>query len=128
MMKIKKCWKLFCALFPSRVPISGVTEFNAWADSIIEIGAFPTQHRDSIVFALASMVMHLGQSGFLNAYKPKMYFILAVRAGAAKQIASAVFQEIKLRQQAELAAAKKLAEDTAAKENGSEKDQKAPNA
>lgn len=112
-MKIKHYIKLFLALFPSKVP-TAMSEFNDWADSIIEIGNFPTKHRDSIIFALATMIMHLGQSGFSNVYKPKMFFILAIKAGAAKQIASGIFQEVKTRQKQEAeAAAKKLAEDTA---------------
>lgn len=94
-------------IFPSPIP-TGMTEFNAWVDSLIAIYTLPTADRDSIVFAVASMIMHLGPT---TAYKPKLYFVLALRSGAAKQIAHGAFSEIKMRQQAALA--QKPAEVTA---------------
>ena len=81
-------------LFPTAIP-QGVTEFNAWSESIINtynIQADP----DSIKFALATMILH---SGPTTAYKPKFSYFLMIRAGMAKQVAGAVFQDIKTKQQ-----------------------------
>jgi len=86
------------ALFPSAMPI-GLAEHKAWADSIISLYDFPDN--DSVRFALATMVLHLGPTA---AYRSKFYFSIMLKAGAAKQVASAVFQEIKIKQQAEVTA------------------------
>ena len=94
--KIRKYFRLICNFFPSRVP-QGVEEHTAWATSIIEDYGFP--ENDSVRFALATMVMHLGPTA---AYRSKFYFALLVKAGAAKQVASQVFHDIKARQQDEL--------------------------
>lgn len=93
-------------VFPTAVP-TGTEEFHAWADSIIDTYPLPTADVDSIKYALATMVMHLGPT---QAYKSKLYFALALRAGAAKQIAGGVFSEIRERHQKAQAAAAKAAE------------------
>lgn len=94
MNKMKTLLNLFLALFPTKLP-QGMSEFDTWADSLIAIANFPTSDSDSIKYALATMIMHTGST---TAYKPKMYFIMAIKAGAAKQVASGVFQQIKHRQ------------------------------
>ncbi|CAM6005203.1 unnamed protein product [Sphagnum balticum] len=76
-------------------PKIGMAAFETWAKSIIDTYGFPDN--DSIRFALATMIMH---SGPTDAYRPKRYFALCVKAGMAKQIASAQFTAIKERQQA----------------------------
>jgi hypothetical protein len=87
---------------PTALP-TGLTEFTAWADSIIELsGKFADI--DSMRFVLASSVVHLGSD---KAYVPKRHFVKILRKGAANQVASFIFQEIKQKQ--------KLAEETAAK-------------
>lgn len=109
---IKKFFTQVLTLIPTRLP-QGMSEFQEWVDSIIAIGDFPESlTRDSVEFSLATMVMHLGPTA---AYKPKAYFIVAVKAAAAKQVANAAFYELKLRQRAEAAAAeeKQRAEATA---------------
>lgn len=103
---MKKLFALILALVPSKLP-QGVAEFNAWADDLIELYNFPTADTDSIKFALASIIMHLGAQ---SAFKSKFYFYLTISAGAAKQVAGAVFYEIKTQQQA-----KQQAEAAAAK-------------
>lgn len=95
-------------LFPSRLP-TGVTEFNAWADSIASTYRLPTADQDSVRFSLASQIMHLGPTADS---KPKYYFVRAIRAGAAKQIAGNAFYEIKSKHQAAQKAAQ-AAEATA---------------
>jgi hypothetical protein len=78
--------------FPSPVP-QGVAEFEAWSSSIIQTYGFPDN--DSVRFALATMILHSGPTA---AYASKRYFAVMVKAGAAKQVASQVFTDIKQRQ------------------------------
>lgn len=103
--KLKKLARQVRYALPSRLP-QGVSEFDTWADSIINTYDLPTSDRDSILFALSTMIMHLGPS---DAYKPKLYFAIAIRAGAAKQVASSHFQAIKVRQREAEQAAKAAA-------------------
>lgn len=98
--------------FPSATPV-GITEFDQWAQSIIDTYK-PAADDVSVKFALCAMLMRLGPT---EAYKPKRYFALALHKGAASQIANGVMYEIKTKQ-AELEkqaqeAAKKSAEATA---------------
>lgn len=93
-------------LFPSALP-QGVQEFHAWTDSIVSTWDLPTTDRDSLTFMLGSMIMHAGPT---EARKPKYFYVLSIRAAAAKQVAGACFHEVKLRQQA---AQKAQAEATA---------------
>lgn len=92
--KLKKLYRQFRGLFPSKLPI-GYTEFDAWAQSIICTYPMPTQHRDSILWSLSNMVMHLGPK---DAYKSKFFFFLMLHASATKQIAHGIFSEVKTRQ------------------------------
>lgn len=91
---------------------TGVQEFHEWAESFITIygDALPTQHVDSIKFALASQIMHLGEA---TAFASRDEFYNRLVAGAAKQVAHHVFTEIKLKQQAAI----KAAEEEAKKAN-----------
>lgn len=90
--KIRLVLQRIRALFPSPVP-QGITEFEAWASSIIAMYGFPDN--DSVRFALATMIMHSGPTA---AYKSKHYFAVMIKAGAAKQVAAQVFQDIKNKQ------------------------------
>jgi hypothetical protein len=94
-MNIKRLLKQIRAFFPSALP-NGLGTFNAWAESFSEIYVLPTQDQDSIKYALATMILHLGDK---IAYRPKHTFYLMLKAAAAKQVAGAAFQEIKARQQ-----------------------------
>lgn len=91
------------AFFPSEMP-QGVSAHKDWANSIISIYGFPDN--DSVRFALASMVLH---DGPMAAYRSKFRYALMVKAGAAKQVASHQFTEIKLKQQAEATASQVVA-------------------
>jgi hypothetical protein len=101
--KLKKLLKQVRARFPSKLPV-GMSEFDAWADSIIDTYTLATKNKDSIKFTLATSVMHLKEK---DAFIPKHHFYLILEAAAAKQIAGATFMQIKER----AASAEKAAAD-----------------
>lgn len=99
--------KRILSYFPSSLPV-GMTEFIVWADSILELSG-DYADRDSMLFALSSMVIHADSKyGAL----PKNYFVTRLRKVAANQVCSQVFQDVKMRQ-AEAQAKLKQAEETA---------------
>lgn len=88
-----KFFKVARSYFPSKLPV-GMSEFDAWADSIIELsGQFADV--DSMKFAIASIVIHLPPT---RSSVPKSYFVKSMRKSAANQVASQFFQDIKLKQ------------------------------
>ncbi len=96
--------KQILSRFPSKLPV-GVAQFEAFCDEIIAL-AGNYADRDSMVFAIASMLIHAPHDkGSLS----KHYFVVRLRKSAANQIASQAFQEIKTKQS-------KPAEDTAPQE------------
>lgn len=103
---MKLAIKRLLSYCPTPLPV-GLTEFNTWADSIIELGG-QYADQDSLRFAIASMVIHLpaGTGGI-----SKNHFVKGLRKSAANQVASQVFQDIKAKQQALLE--KQQAEATA---------------
>lgn len=101
MPKLILMWKRFLANRSTRLPV-GLAEFNAWADSIAELTG-PIADEVSMKFALASILIHAdAKHGAL----PKSYFVDRLIKSAANQVASQVFQDLKLAQDA----AKKAAE------------------
>jgi hypothetical protein len=97
MTRIKLTLNRLLSLIPTKLPV-GLTEFNAWADSIIELGG-QYADQDSLRFAIASMVIHLpAGTGSIS----KNHFVKGLRKSAANQVASQVFQDIKAKQQAVL--------------------------
>lgn len=106
MIQQLKLIKRLLSYFPTPLPV-GLSQFNTWADSIIELSG-DYADRDSMTFAIASMVIHLPAG---TASVPKNFFVKSLRKSAANQVASQVFQDIKSKQ-AE-AMAKLKAEDTA---------------
>jgi hypothetical protein len=101
--------KKILSYLPTKLPV-GLTEFNTWADSIIELsGQFAD--RDSMVFAISSILIHADSKyGAL----PKKYFVDRLRKSAANQVASQAFQDIKQRQDTAIKAEQqKQAEATA---------------
>lgn len=101
--------KKIASLFPTKLPV-GLAEFNEWSDSIIELsGKFADE--DSLKFAIASMVMHLGPQ---RSSVPKNYFVSSLRKTAANQVAGQVFLDIKEKQKAQQEAAKTAAQSTTA--------------
>lgn len=103
--KIGRVFNQLKGLFPSALP-QGMSEFEAWSKSITETYALPTQDETSIRHTLATMIINLGPT---VSRKPKYYFVVALRASAAKQIAGAIFYEIQMAkrkaQEAEMAKA-----------------------
>lgn len=91
--------------FPAPLP-RGMEEFETWSNALIVTYDLPDN--DSIKFALATMILHLGPT---ECDKPKRYFARAVLKGMAAQVASAVMYNLKEKQKAEEAA--KLAVVTA---------------
>lgn len=111
--KIKRIMNQIKGLIPTAVPV-GMSEFQTWADSILDTYPLPADS-DSIKFSLATVIMHLGPTA---AYRSKFYFFLVLRAGMAKQVAGAVFQDIKLKQMARLKAEQEATQVQTAADNG----------
>lgn len=93
---LKRKFNQFLGLFPTKLPV-GMSEFQTFVDSLQSTYTLPTEDRDSIEFAVATMVMRLGPQ---TAFKSKFYFYISINAGCAKQIAGTAFHDIKVRQQA----------------------------
>ncbi len=106
MQKVKRLLNQILGFIPSRLP-QGMSEFDAWADSITATYKLPTLDRDSVVFVLASTIMRLDPG---VVYRPKVYFVHILQNSAAKQIAGAQFSALKQKQ-----AAQQQAEATALK-------------
>jgi hypothetical protein len=86
-----------------QLPI-GMEQFEEMAKQVIEKSGLPDN--DSVRFALATAVIHFPQE------KPELsieYFARVLRRGAANQVAAQVFQDLKLKQQAAIEAAKAAA-------------------
>lgn len=118
-------FKRLMSRFPTKLPV-GLTEFNAWASSIIDLsGRFADD--TSMKFVLASELMH---SDAKKGSVPKNYFVSRCRKLAANQTAGYILQEIKAEQEKLKAAdaAKLAAEATAAlpKEAAVEAEQQTP--
>lgn len=86
------------SLFPTKLPI-GQQEFNDWAVSIRSLvgPGFEQVPDDVFNFVLSNNIIHLGPQADRV---PKNYFVKAIRKGAANQVASQVFQDVKARQKA----------------------------
>ena len=107
--------KRLMSYFPTKLPV-GVTEFDKWADSILDLSGRYAKE-DDMKWALANMVIHADSKfGAL----PKNYFVNRLRKAAANQIASNVFQTIKLKQEAEKAAQTEAAKLTQAEATAAE--------
>lgn len=107
--KIKRKFNQLRGLLPSQLP-TGATEFEAWVTSIMETYDLPTRSRSDVMFIIATSMMHLGPT---VDRKAKYFFVKTLRAGAAKQVAAAAFQEVKKAQLAAAQAAQTSAEATA---------------
>lgn len=84
-------------MFPTALP-QGRTEFDAWAERIFNAWTLPTDSIRDVRYMLATMVIHLGAQ---VSRKPDYFFVVSIRAAAAKQVSAAVFQEIKQAQMEE---------------------------
>ncbi len=90
---MKRAIKRLLANLPSKLP-QGMTEFDTWSNDIIDTYEMP--NNDSIKFALAVAILHLKAE---DGYKPKAYFGRVLIKGAASQIAGAIMQDCKKRQE-----------------------------
>ena len=97
--------KKILSYVPEPLPV-GMTEFNKFADEIIDL-AGNYADKDSMTWAIASQIIHSSKSSI-----SKHQFVCQLRKAAANQIASQVFQDIKIKQAevAKLAQEAKLAE------------------
>lgn len=94
MKRLRLLLKLILSYLPTPLPV-GTTQFEAFADSIIEISG-QYADKDSMRFAIASMIIHADHKA---ARLSKQYFVQRLRKSAANQIASQVFQDIKQKQE-----------------------------
>jgi hypothetical protein len=109
MNKLKCVFTRVLSYFPSKLPV-GMSHYKTWSDSVVKLIG-PIANNEDLQFCIASEVIRLGPSVCSIS---KNYFVKRVRSGAAKQIAGAVFTEIKENQKAaQKAALLKQAEDTA---------------
>jgi hypothetical protein len=85
---------------PRPLPM-GRDDFHVWADRIISGTLLPESHienfkskeifHESLKYALATMLMHLGPT---ESHKPDTYFIHSLRKSAVNQIADTIRKEI----------------------------------
>lgn len=101
LQNIKRYFYQFLGLFPSPVPV-GRTEFETWSKSIFDTYTLPTKDLRSVRFTLTTILMGLKTN---DSSKPKYYFVKVCRAAASKQVAGAIWQEIKAAHKAEEEAA-----------------------
>lgn len=102
--KIKQFLSKLRNFLPSALP-RGMSDFDSWSDDVISTYDLPAN--DSIKFALATMILHLGPT---DSHKSKRYFAKCVLKGMSAQVASSVMYTLKEKQKAEEVAAKQLAE------------------
>lgn len=95
--------KRILSLVPTRLPV-GMAELDIYCDEVIELTG-PLADRDSMIFVIATTIMHLGPQ---RSHVPKNYFVRTLLVAAAKQLSSQAFQDVKQRQ-AEAAEQAKLA-------------------
>lgn len=81
---------------PRPLPM-GQKEFVEWTDRIISGALIPCEDRDSLVAALAAMLMQLGPT---ESHKPDAFFIHSLRKAAANEVAHANFQALKKKKEA----------------------------
>jgi SNF2 family DNA or RNA helicase len=105
LLKLKSILNWLLTFLPSPLPV-GVKEFESWSSSIIQAYGLPDN--DSVRFALATQIMHLGPT---EANKPRRYFGLCLLKGAATQVAYGVMGELKEKQKREEEARQKAAQD-----------------
>lgn len=118
--KLKRLLNYLLSFLPSQLPV-GLTEYHKFTDSIIDLVG-PIADNDSLKWAISNQIIHLKPQQDSVA---KRYFVKSLRKAAANQVASAVFQEIKNKQQ-EAFAAQQQAVATASQDVASDVNQTAP--
>lgn len=87
-------------IFPRRLP-QGMAEQNALIDRLMALYDLPTKVRDDISFVVAGTILRFNEN---TVYKSDWYFVSVIRAVVAKQLAGAMFTEVKNRQKEKAAA------------------------
>lgn len=91
--QIKNAYQKVLSFIPQRLPV-GLTEFDAWADSIIELaGRFADNN--SLKYVLSDIIMRLKPT---QDKVSKHYFVKSLRKAAANQIAAQQMYQIKMQQ------------------------------
>lgn len=107
-MNVKKLlvnvFKRILGFFPTKLP-QGMTEFNTWSDSIIEVYQ-PKADKRSVKFVLSALLMRLGP---VECRKSNRYFSLSLQRGAIGEVAAHIMKQMKDEQQAEFEASQKAA-------------------
>ena len=98
-----KSIKRLLAHIPTKLP-QGMTSFEDWSNDIIDTYDMPSN--DSVKFAIAVAILHLKSD---EGYKAKAYFGNILIKGASSQIAQAVMQDCKARQELAIKAANEAA-------------------
>lgn len=108
---LKKILNKFLSYLPTPLPM-GMTAYLEWSKSIADLLGPITSIESDLHFCISAEVIRLGPSVWCVS---KHYFVRRVRAGVAKQIAGAVFTDIKEKdKQLKAAEAARSAEVTAA--------------
>jgi len=106
-------WLKIVAKFPTHLPV-GVQEFEAWAKKIIAL-AGPIADEASMKYVLAAQILSIKP----NISKvPMNEFVSSLRKAASNQVASAVFADIKTKQQEATVANTQTAAETALTSQG----------
>ncbi len=98
--KLKHLIDLIWGLLPQPLPL-GMAEFDLWTTRIIR--TYGLLDNDSVRFALATMIMHVGPQ---SSRKSPLYFAKTAKKGMANQIAHGYMQNLKEKQALEMAAEK----------------------
>ena len=94
--KIKRNYALLRAFFPTRLP-QGMTEFNEFADSIIDLYDFPKDN-DGYINMIATMIQHFDRTVHATS---KYNFSRLMRKAVANEVAYYVIQDLKLKKKKE---------------------------
>ena len=94
--KIKRNYALLRAFFPSQLP-QGMTEFNEFADSIIDLYNFPKDN-DGYINMIATMIQHFDRTVHATS---KYNFSRLMRKAVANEVAYYVIQDLKLKKKKE---------------------------
>lgn len=94
--KIKRNYALLRAFFPTRLP-QGMTEFNEFAASIIDLYDFPKDN-DGYIHMIATMIQHFDRT--VSAVS-KYNFSRLMRKAVANEVTYYVIQDLKLKKKKE---------------------------
>lgn len=95
------------SFFPRKLPV-GMNAFNEFTNRILaQTGKYADE--DSMRYVMASAILHLDSK---KGAVPDSHFVNVLRKAAANQVASEVFQQIKLKQEQKQAQSVEVTTDT----------------